>query len=207
MDILKFISDEWDNFPYPAFPCPRVLFIAIFQASCYRSRDSGIPFSGVFAPIPTPEDIIASANKFSPEDWVPPNVALQDELLLLARIYHCSTMLYCTSVLRPHLLEGLGSRIDQLLEEHKTLLPQLLEKSQYSRRVIRACVWPLIVAGVVVAQHDAATQALVGKELVGLSGDLAAPALLEARVVLETFWDSDKNGWEACFDQPYAFVQ
>lgn len=82
----------------------------------------------------------------------------------------------------------------------------VLREGEGISSVKRGCIWPLIVAGVEVARGDKEAREFVGRVFVGLAEDLATPLMMEAKGVLERFWASGKEGWDDCFDRPYAFV-
>lgn len=220
---MDFVAEEWEKIPYPNCPFPLDPFLATIQVNYLRSlaHDSStltltLPDSPILTmdlDDPTPEDALERILRFSPTDWAatkPPSFT--SEWTLLGHIYQSAALLYCTTTLSTQFSPSQPSSpfsydLSTLNTTHKTLLMHHLTEASTSLPVIRGSIWPIIVAGAVVAPDDLSARNFVRAKLDFLAEELAAPSLADAKGVFEGFWGSGRRGWDECFHRPYAFVQ
>lgn len=202
-DMLGFVTDVWEETPYPTFLCPTDVFVVIMRINHLRSQLLNFALSEADA---SPEDLLARLKAFSPEAWAATKTSSHEGWLLVARAHHSAAILYCISTLEKHFPRSSLQELEILRAVHASTLFSVLRQSDTIPGVRMGSLWPLVVAGVEAAREDSSTRSFVGKRFVGLADDLATPLMLEAKEVFERFWVSGKVGWEKCFDRPYAFV-
>ena len=204
--MVAFVRKEWEKIPYPNFLCPLALLLTIMQVNDRRSNKARSPTAALNGP--APEEILEQMTDFAPEQWVATKSAEEKEdWLLLGRIYQSASILFCLSSLADQFTWVSDQDLNNLHAVHKTRLAFYLKKAEELLPVIRACLWPIVVAGVVVALDDLDMRELVRRALDRLADELGVESLKEAKGVFQEFWWSGKRGWDDCFDRPYAFVQ
>ncbi|SPO06502.1 uncharacterized protein DNG_09192 [Cephalotrichum gorgonifer] len=202
-DILEYNAHVWEESPYPNFLCPTEVFLLLIQINHLRSKLVDTPLSDIGL---SPEDLLAKLKAFSPEEWAAKKPNLQDHWLLIARAHQSAAIIYMLSVLGQHFESSALQNLEILRAIHATRLFALLMEAEATPPVKRACLWPVVVGGVEAVREGPAARAFVGRVFEGLADDLATPLMLEAKRVFEVFWSSGKEGWDDCFDKPYAFV-
>lgn len=203
-DMLQFTAETWEDIPYHSFTCPLEVLHAIIHTNYLRaSAPDEIPRSEL---VPAPEAVLSRLTAFSPEVWAACRPCAHDGWLLIARAHHSAAVLYLISTLGPRLLASSLQEVELVRAVHASRLRSALKESEPLSSVRIGTLWPLIVAGVEVAPGDGHLRSLVRKRLDRLADDLATPLMVEAREVLEGYWASGREGWDECFDRPYAFV-
>lgn len=202
-DMLQFTSEFWEDIPYPSFMCPVDIFHAIIAINHVRARVLEVPLASIS---PSPQEILARLRAFSPEVWAAAKTCANEEWLLITRAHHSAAVLYLAATLGPHFPEDELQELEVLRALHASELREVLREGEPIPAVRMGTLWPLIVAAVEVAKGEVALRPLVRARLERLGDDLATPLMVEAKQVLEEYWASDKQGWDECFDRPYAFV-
>ena len=204
--MIAFVQKEWENIPYPNFPCPLDLLLAIIHVN---TRRSPTPLAPTTTTSPTPEEILAQITDFDPQAWAAARSAdLKEEWgLLLGRIYQSATFLFAVSTLTPQFTLLTPHDLAKLAAVHRTRLVFYLRQAEPCLPVIRSCLWPVVVAGVAVAPGDVSAREFVLGALRRVADELAAASLLEVGGLFEGFWGSGRREWDKCFDRPYAIVQ
>lgn len=201
-----FVRKEWEHIPYPNFLCPVDLLLPLMQVNSRRSNKARSPAAALDGP--APEEILEKMTDFSPESWAATKTRDQGgDWLLLGRIYQSAAILFCLSSLAGQFTWVSDQDLDNMQAVHKARLASYLRRANESLPVIRACLWPVIVAGVVMGPDDLGVRELVRCALEKLADELAVASLLEAKAIFETFWWGEKRGWDDCFHRPYALVQ
>ncbi|KXX74089.1 hypothetical protein MMYC01_209856 [Madurella mycetomatis] len=187
--------------------CPRELVKEIILISALRSQ------------APSPEttrsayDILARVEAFSPQEWTTTTrESFHDDWLILARLYHAATALYCILSLQssgafrdPHQMSP-SPKLELARARHARHLFALLERAVATPRVRRRMSWALIVAGVEASRASDEVQRYIGEKLADMSRDQGIASPLVARAVLERFWARGGGRWDDCFDDAFAFI-
>lgn len=219
---LSEIRDVYRSRFFTAFLCPTDLFVQIRVISQLRAQVvMGAPARLVLS---TAADIFASIVSFSPANWTssePDNWAFPnypETFTLLSEIFKAAVYLYAIVSLPEYASSscpldtdlGLSSKgsasYESLKASHRNALVQMLRstKNPSHRLYDKRCLyWPMIVAGVAVADGDKADQEDIGARLheEGVHpGSSAAPLVVEEK--LRALWASGKTGWDDCFDEP-----
>lgn len=202
-DLLGFIEEYWEDRPYPSFMCPTDILLILTQINHLRSQLLKSPVSHTRI---SPEELVAKLKDISPETWAASKSSSHEQWLLIASVYHSAAILYCISTLEPHFSPSSQQGLETLRAIHASRLLSHLEQGKPLPAVRRACLWPLIVAGVEVARDNLAVQSIVRRMFDSFAEDLATPLMLEAKIVLGRFWTSGNQRWDDCFDRPYAFI-
>lgn len=201
-DMLAFIRAEWEHYTYQIFLCPNDVFATLIHTNYIRSLQPGS--SLVASWLLGPNEVLDSIIRFSPEEWSGTQADLRDQWRPVAQMYQSSAILYCIYSLAPHFQPPLD--LKALRDTHRSRLVGLLQRAGDSVRMLRGCVWPVIVAGVEAAPGDFQARVVVRNLLNKLSNILATSLMLEAKDVLEAYWRTGEVGFDACFSRPYAFV-
>lgn len=205
-DMEAFVRKEWEQTPYPTFLCPVALLVPIMQVNDRRANAARSPTAALDGP--APEEILEQMTDFVPEPWAATKSKEQSaDWLLLGRAYQSASILFCLSSLGGQFTWVSDQDLDSMETVHKTRLAFYLGKAAESLPVLRACLWPVIVAAVVVAREDLKVRELIRGALDRIADELGTASLIEAKALFEAFWSSGKTGWDDCFDRPYAFVQ
>ena len=204
-DVLDILSELYEKFYFPPFPCPLPLFLEIININQLR-------FQAAKGIVELADDEGAESHEaadqvldrlvwFDPETWALTNDSLRDEWLLIARIYQSAIVLYAVCSLRAQ-----ATPAPALAAKHRARLFALLTQGTSLMRVKRCMMWPLVVAGVQAADGSPEERRWVGEELVKMCQDMGTYAPMTAKGLLERFWRSGKTEWDECFDGPYVFV-
>lgn len=200
---MEFTSEFWEDIPYPSFMCPLEILHVIIHINYVRAKVLVAPLSEIS---PSPESILSRLKAFSPEVWAASKTCANEEWLLITRAHHSAAILYCIATLGPHFPSEELQELEVLRALHASELRDTLAESEPIAGVRMGTLWPLIVAAVEVGRTEASLRPFVRRRLDRLADDLATPLMVEAKELLERHWASESQGWDECFDRPYAFV-
>ncbi|KXH55606.1 hypothetical protein CSAL01_10233 [Colletotrichum salicis] len=190
---------------HPHIPCPIPLFLEISRINHLRAEVSkeheAMNKSTANA---VAEDIVARIESFDGTDC---DSFYEDRYHrdLIASIFHSAVAVFCISSLQSVGALPKVHRLTMLRTMHGNRLYSLMEETRNHPQVRKSVQWPLVVAGIE-ASVRVDKRRLVGELYLEQAKDIATPLPMHAKNVLRTFWDGGVTDWDACFDQPYAFV-
>ncbi|KAK4155337.1 C6 zinc finger domain-protein [Chaetomidium leptoderma] len=152
--------------------------------------------------------ILGRINNFTVEPWANSKPAANEDWSLVGRIYQAAVALYCIRSLQSLSILPSDDLLSAQCAAHTQRLHELLGTALPNQRVQRFLLWPLVVLGVE-ASHGYASgcnRPFVQEQLCEMSQQVGSYAPLAAKRVLERFWVSGATSWDACFDQPYLFM-
>ncbi|KAM3566620.1 hypothetical protein ARSEF4850_000373 [Beauveria asiatica] len=166
--------------------------------------------------------IFASIARFDADDWAagPEFVDKRDTVAKVGRIYAIAVRLYGIMTLPPSAFASCvgpasGPGGEEQTATHGALirarqrdeLLALTRRSWDQLRHTTSLCWPLIVAGVALADGSPQDQDFIEKSLLSIWGlPNTSACFITAIRKLRPFWDSGKTGWEDCFDTPLMCV-
>ncbi|KAL0780256.1 hypothetical protein CaCOL14_004740 [Colletotrichum acutatum] len=150
------------------------------------------------------EDIVARIESFDGTDC-DSFYEDRDDRDLIAAIFHSAVAVFCISSLQSVGTLPRSHRLTMLRTMHGNRLYSLMEETRNHPQLKKSVQWPLVVAGIE-ASVRVDKRRLVAELYLEQAKDIATPLPLHAKNVMRTFWDGDATNWDACFDQPYAFV-
>ncbi|KAM0664208.1 hypothetical protein ACQRIU_006791 [Beauveria bassiana] len=170
--------------------------------------------------------IFASIARFDADDWAagPEFKDKRDTVAKVGRIYAIAVRLYGIMTLPPSAVascvgpaseSGSGLGAEQPAATHGTLmraqqrdeLLALTRRSWDQLRHTTSLCWPLIVAGVALADGSPEDQDFIESSLLSIwSLPNTSACFITAIRKLRPFWNSGKTGWEDCFDTPLMCV-
>ncbi|KAK1453135.1 hypothetical protein CMEL01_04794 [Colletotrichum melonis] len=150
------------------------------------------------------EDIVARIESFDGTDC-DSFYEDRDHRDLIAAIFHSAVAVFCISSLQSVGALPRVHRLTMLRTMHGNRLYSLMEGTRKHPQLKKSVQWPLVVAGIE-ASVRVDKRRLVAELYLEQAKDIATPLPLHAKNVMRTFWDGDATDWDACFDQPYAFV-
>ncbi|KAK1492917.1 hypothetical protein CCUS01_13913 [Colletotrichum cuscutae] len=150
------------------------------------------------------EDIVARIESFDGTDC-DSFYEDRDHRDLIAAIFHSAVTVFCISSLQSVGALSRVHRLTMLRTMHGNRLYSLMEETRKHPQLKKSVQWPLVVAGIE-ASVWVDKRRLVAELYLEQAKDIATPLPLHAKNVMRTFWDGDATDWDACFDQPYAFV-
>ncbi|KAI1120599.1 hypothetical protein F5Y10DRAFT_289518 [Nemania abortiva] len=221
---LEFLESAWGNgvpHVYIGSICPSSLFTGVILINHLRGlavqgidNISSLSLSAPSSSTPFPTDAQTLLNRllsFSPDAYASLNGTdeTRENWLLVGRIYHSATVLFCILSLQSVSLLPSGDRAKAFSRIMRTHYDRLLLdlKTAYRHAHFKNCFfWALVVAGVYAVRGSAFERAFVADSLVEAVPDVGNSIPLLARRVLMTFWGSGKTTWDECFDQPYIFL-
>ncbi|KAM3511839.1 hypothetical protein MY11210_004530 [Beauveria gryllotalpidicola] len=202
--------------------CPTELYIAMVHISRLRAalarKDGKLDRTVVEQQV---RCIFASIARFDADDWAagPEFKDKRDTVAKVGRIYAIAVRLYGIMTLPPSAVAWCvtptsGLEGQQQPATHSTLrshqrdeLLALTRRSWGQLRHTTSLCWPLIVAGVALADGSAEDQDFIEKSLLSIwSLPNTSACFITAIRKLRPFWDSGKTGWEDCFDTPLVCV-
>lgn len=203
---------------FPVLLCPPVLFAEIIRINELRARAASCPGGSNSVNLPVLEhtglEILQRILDFSPQQWTDANRAKHHVegsrsaaslWLLLGKLYQSTVATYCLSSLQSLSVLSPSTYLAGLRVVHKTGLFSGLRRALASPELKMWVMWPLVVAGMV-ADDDQDARHFVSTELTKMAAILGTPIPLLARSTLDRFWRKGCEGWDECFDRPYAFV-
>ncbi|PLB53538.1 hypothetical protein P170DRAFT_508133 [Aspergillus steynii IBT 23096] len=204
LDLIDLMAESYGEGLSPSLFCPPTLMLDIIRINHLRLQGSCNP-SDEFVHL-SATTLLEQIQAFSPEQWIVTSTFPREEWDLLGRIYQSAILVYCISSLQSVGVLPYAADLVSVRAAHGSRLCLLLRKALASPMIRKCMTWPLIVAGVHAASSSPGMRTFVDTSLTEMSRDLATPIPATARDVLHTFWTSGKDGWDACFDQSYAFV-
>ncbi|KAK3315603.1 fungal-specific transcription factor domain-containing protein [Apodospora peruviana] len=227
-EIVAKALQLYEALNYPSLPCPTVLFAHIvkinnlrYQIACTPATNDGImddddPEQTKLSFLMTvpPQQQISSLHdqieSFDAEEWAATkDPSHYSEWLFVARMFRSAVAVYCLLSLPHTSYPGIEREADYATaarEKHSADLLECLKEGLASPMMKRFMVWPLIVAGVDAVRRGGEVRSFIGRAWRTLAMDQRSSLPLVAREALEKFWASGKNGWDECFDVPYALV-
>ncbi|KAM3468785.1 hypothetical protein MY5147_007604 [Beauveria neobassiana] len=215
--------------------CPTELYIAMVHISRLRAslaqKQNG-KLDKTKAVVVVEEQqvrrIFASIARFDADDWAagPEFKDKRDTVVKVGRIYAIAVRLYGIMTLPPSAVascvgpasesgSGSGLGAEQPAATHGTLmraqqrdeLLALTRRSWDQLRHTTSLCWPLIVAGVALADGSPEDQDFIESSLLSIwSLPNTSACFITAIRKLRPFWNSGKTGWEDCFDTPLMCV-
>ncbi len=203
--------------------CPTELYIAMVHISRLRAALA----SGASKPDQPPvgqqvRRIFDSIAHFNADDWAkkPMFKDKADAVAALGRIFAIAVRLYGimtlpkSAIVSWALSSELAPPAVSCLELYDTIrtwqrdeLLALARQSWHQLMHKTSLCWPLIVAGVAVADGSAEDQDFIERSLLSIwSLPNTSACLIIAIRKLRPFWASRKTAWEDCFDKPLACV-
>lgn len=208
-----------------AFLCPTDLYLQIRAISQLRvqvakgslaRRQVRSAADAIFASIDTFEPL--NWTRCEPDHW--PFADFPESFTLVAQIFKAAVCLYgilslpeyastsslavTTSTASMRGTQGSMPSYTMIKSSYRSSLLCFIRSAWNTRlRDKKALYWPLIVAGVAVADGDAADQEYVGAILHRYSvrpDSTSCPFATEDK--LRAVWASGKTGWDDCFDEP-----
>lgn len=124
----------------------------------------------------------------------------------IAEVFRLALKIYAFSSLsRPNdtMPQDRASRENQTTTDRAAML-EIIDNLPHEPLVRYALVWPLVIAGVYASSK--AHRNTIVDSLLNTSRLCGMSTPLQAKRVLEKFWQSEACGWDDCFDEPYAFL-
>ncbi|UQC81696.1 uncharacterized protein CLUP02_07182 [Colletotrichum lupini] len=205
-DQQEFVNLIQEIYPlglHPHIPCPMPLFLEISRINHLRAEVSKKSMDKSTANS-VAEDIVARIESFDGTDC-DSFYEDRDHRDLIAAIFHSAVAVFCISSLQSVGALPRVHRLTMLRTMHGNRLYSLMEETRKHPQLKKSVQWPLVVAGIE-ASVRVDKRRLVAELYLEQAKDIATPLPLHAKNVMRTFWDGDATHWDACFDQPYAFV-
>ncbi|KXH59010.1 hypothetical protein CNYM01_08455 [Colletotrichum nymphaeae SA-01] len=205
-DQQEFIDLIQELYPlglHPHIPCPMPLFLEISRINHLRAEVSRKLMDKSTANA-VAGDIVARIESFDGTDC-DSFYEDRDHRDLIAAIFHSAVAVFCISSLQSVGALPRVHRLTMLRTMHGNRLYSLMEETRNHPQLKKSVQWPLVVAGIE-ASVRVDKRRLVAELYLEQAKDIATPLPLHAKNVMRTFWDGDATDWDACCDQPYAFV-
>ncbi|THC87327.1 hypothetical protein EYZ11_013228 [Aspergillus tanneri] len=209
IEELYLLLGKYGGNGYAFQMCPTPLFVEIAKINHLRARASK---AGIIGDLDLQEEaceILRRVYDFSPVEWTKANGPLEEAKIFFFNILQKAVALYCMSSLQNLCLFPQGSPLSNSRYTERELLYGLLSQAfgpLSSLGLKGYLLWPTMVLGVEAVDGGAVMRFFVQRSLIELSVSRGTYSPLAAKEVLESFWASDKTGWDACFDQPYMFT-
>nr|XP_036577674.1 uncharacterized protein CTRU02_12413 [Colletotrichum truncatum]KAF6784708.1 hypothetical protein CTRU02_12413 [Colletotrichum truncatum] len=202
-DLLNLTMDLYPLGLHPNIPCPMPLFMEIIRINHIRDEVSNGFMDHETARIMA-EEILDRIEAFDVNGC---DGFYEDQNYneLIGLLFQSAVAVFCISSLQSLFILPSSKQFAVRRLIHSDRLYLLLEETNKSTILQKSTQWPLIVAGVEAGARVDKRQ-LVGELFLYQSKDVGTPLPMYAKGVLRAFWDGDKTEWDACFDQPYAFI-
>lgn len=208
LDSIDTIRELYSKGLYPNCPCPADIFTCIVRINHlrYQMCRLGSTTSQLAALQDSAEEVLGSLLAFRAEDWdwIKPGTSHLQDWLLVGRAFQSSAVLFLLHTLRAVFPAPRRRELHPLFAHHRQAVRRLLGESRPRPRARRGMIWPMIVDGVSAEADDALLRASIADGFERLSREQGSASPLQAKMVLQRFWDSGGRGWDECFDQPYA---
>ncbi|KAB8231209.1 Zn(II)2Cys6 transcription factor [Aspergillus alliaceus] len=204
LELIDLMADLYGDGMYPILLCPPYLLMDIIRINNLRFEATASPLTD--STRATAQAVLEHIEAFSAEDWKGSNPDVQEDWLLLGRMYRSSIALYCISSLQSLSIFPSTNYFTAMRTVHGTRLYTILEQVILRPRIKVFAIWPLVVAGMQAVDASPTIRHIVDAQLSEMAGMLATPAPMLASAVFRRFWTSGQTGWDECFDRPYAFV-
>ncbi|UNI24696.1 hypothetical protein JDV02_010424 [Purpureocillium takamizusanense] len=200
---VPMMLDQYNNGTSPFHLCPPLLFAEIIRINHLRWH---VARHGKIASLSqTAGETFQRIRDFSPEKWAGSKHSTQDIWTLVGNTYQAAAGLYCILSLQSSSVFPKKSTLQSFCASTGRALQRALKGALSHRGINRFMLWPLVTLGVQ-AKNDIVMRGYVSHELTGLSTSMGTCSPLIAKSVLERFWASGENCWDACFDRPYVFT-
>lgn len=201
LDFGSWAPQDCQIWDYPAFLCPRVPFLLIIQVNYLRLRQAN--GHDVHADA---EAVLHEICDFSAYSWTIATRRGHFSIwLAISQIYKLSVKVYALSTIcrpDPSTSAAAVDPTGQIAEGRAEIL-RLMQELPHSILTRYCLVWSAVVAGVYATAEE---QQTVRSILTDISKSCGMVSPLLAIKVLEAFWRSNDQSWDACFDKPYAFL-
>ncbi|KAH8424442.1 Zn(II)2Cys6 transcription factor [Aspergillus melleus] len=204
LDLIDLMAESYGEGLSPSLCCPPTLMLDIIRINHLRLEGSSNPADEFIHLSAT--TLLEQIQAFSPEQWVVTSKFPREEWSLLGRIYQSAILIYCISSLQSVGVLPYAADLVSMRAAHGSRLCLLLRKTLSSQMARKCITWPLLVAGVQAKSSSPDMRTFVETSLTEIGRDLATPIPGAARDILEAFWESGSDDWDACFNQPYAFL-
>lgn len=187
--------------------CPPNLFAEIIRINHLRMRAVEGKHAEAGCHFQEARNILDRIQVFSPREWSESKPCAPEAWMLVGSIYQAAVSLYC--ILSLQSLSVLPSSVELMAQctEHGRKLWGQLDVALSSPITRYSMIWPLVVLGVQAVNDQVAPMcAFVSEKLPELSYHGGSNVPMVAKAVLERFWASGETRWDACFDDPHAFV-
>lgn len=193
---------------YGELPCPTELFLEMLRITKLRRiAITGVSYHDDIAP--SLVGILTRIDSFVPETWDEPyGVPEQPEYVLMARIFKCAIGLYANLSLPPPPSQSTTEDVESWALRRVALRDELIQLMREALAILRsssALCWPVMVAGVAVADGSDADKELVVSVFYSADDVFADSYYTPQNSVdkLRRFWKSGKLGWEDCWTEPF----
>ncbi|KAI9044813.1 Zn(II)2Cys6 transcription factor [Aspergillus affinis] len=204
LDLIDLMAESYGEGFLPSLCCPPTLMLDIIRINHLRLQGSSNPADEFIHLSAT--TLLEQIQAFAPEQWVVTSSSPREEWSLLGRIYQSAIVIYCISSLQSVGVLPYTADLVSVRAAHGSRLCLLLRKALASPMARKGMTWPLVVAGAQAKGSSAGMRTFVETSLTDIGRDLATPIPGTARDILKVFWESGGDEWDACFNQPYAFV-
>ncbi|CAG7928053.1 unnamed protein product [Penicillium olsonii] len=185
--------------------CPTPLFAEILEINNVRCKISTIDETDDSELHSDAREVLRRIYEFSPTAWIEANENLTNASKLVVETYQSAVALYCMSSLQSMRALPPSPLLTKNRDTEKRILHGLVERllqgGSYGYPF-----WPLLVLGMQAVDGSPSLRAFVRNNMTCISVRAGTYAPLAARDLLEKFWNSGKNGWDDCFDQPHVLT-
>ncbi|KAK5991447.1 Phomenoic acid biosynthesis cluster-specific transcriptional regulator-like protein [Cladobotryum mycophilum] len=201
------IYDLYDMKPYSSFLCPTLLFLDIVRINRIRFEAARKPH----APSSSQSNvcsILRHIDDCSPNDWIESSgLSHSTSLFLIADIYKSAVALYGLVALPCTATSHIGTPCSKLRQLYHTHIFRCLTDAMNLKVRVESIFWPVVVAGVS-AQHGTQEEKDLIQRFIAIAVEdpFTGGRPLVASRLLKRFWESDKSGWDDCFDRPSLYM-
>ncbi|KAK3984076.1 putative C6 zinc finger domain protein [Cladorrhinum sp. PSN332] len=200
-ETLALIQEHYTEVYYPPVACPHPLLNEMVLINQLRSREPSTDTAQQGT------EILTRIESFNPEEWASSHKTLQETWLLMAKIYHDATALFCILSLQSSGIFRETPELELARAKHARELFGLIEAGTSTPKVKRRMTWALVVAGIEAARAGREVQKYIGGCLRDVCRDQGLAATMVAKRALERFWDRGGTRWDECWEgEGYAFV-
>ncbi|KAH8195299.1 hypothetical protein TruAng_010522 [Truncatella angustata] len=206
IDLIKMMYEDG---LFPTLLSPPALFYILVRINLLRQQASQAcePTDALQSQA---RRIMEEIELFSPADWTGSLSSCGPGLLLVAQMHQSAVMVYCISSMQSVQVLPRSTTIDSLKKIHHKRLLSLLREGMFSTELkpglLKCTMWLLLVAGTELRTGSLADQAFVEEQLEDMCQDIGSSLPRLGTIVLRRFWNSERAGWDDCFEKPYAFV-
>ncbi|KAH6657425.1 fungal-specific transcription factor domain-containing protein [Truncatella angustata] len=206
IDLIKMMYEDG---LFPTLLSPPALFYILVRINLLRQQASQAcePTNALQSQA---RRIMEEIELFSPADWTGSLSSCGPGLLLVAQMHQSAVMVYCISSMQSVQVLPRSTTIDSLKKIHHKRLLSLLREGMFSTELkpglLKCTMWLLLVAGTELRTGSLADQAFVEEQLEDMCQDIGSSLPRLGTIVLRRFWNSERAGWDDCFEKPYAFV-
>lgn len=203
LESVPMVLEQYSAATSPFHLCPPLLFAEIMRVN--HLRHLSMNHEGIAGLSQQANDILQRIQNFSPEQWAETKHSTKDVWALVGNAYRLAAGLYCMLSMQSSSVFPRTTLLRDLSTSTGRDLRRVLTGALSRREINRFMLWPLVTLGVQ-AKSDATMRGYVSRELTSLSSRIGTCSPLTAKNILERFWASGEDCWDACFDRSYVFT-